>query len=202
MRFYAVLTSLVVIIFSGQGLFGQTTACLGDDAAICLGDQVTIDDCANFGAGSSGVPYSLSPIAYNPDPYTSPNTVSLSDDQFSQVINIGFDFCFYGNTYNQLVISSNNYISFDLANAGGYSPWGTTAIPNPGLNQIFNSIMGPWQDIHPGLGGVISYETYGVAPNRRFVVSWSNIPMFSCTGIFTLVRLNYSRVRIILRPIL
>jgi hypothetical protein len=40
--------------------------------------------------------------------------------------------------------------------------------------------LGPWQDAHPGLGGTMRYGTLGTAPNRRFVVSFENIPMFSC----------------------
>ncbi|MGM0477888.1 MAG: gliding motility-associated C-terminal domain-containing protein [Bacteroidota bacterium] len=168
-------------IFLAFSSFAQNI-CLGTDETICAGDQVTLEDCGNFGAGSTGVPYTLSSISYNPDPFNTTNTVNLGDDQFSGIINIGFNFCFYGQTYNQLVISSNNYISFDLANAGGYSPWSTVAIPDAGANQAQNAIMGPWQDVNPSLGGTISYETYGTAPNRRFVITWDAIPMFSCTG--------------------
>lgn len=162
--------------------YGQTSICLGTDATICMGDQITINDCSNIGGSSSGVPYTMALIPYSPDPFGTPNTVNLSDDQFSGVINIGFDFCFYGNTYDQVLISSNNYISFDLANANGYSSWVTTAVPDPTSNTTFNSIMCPWQDINPGVGGTITYATYGTAPNRRFVVTWDNVPMFSCTG--------------------
>jgi hypothetical protein len=43
-----------------------------------------------------------------------------------------------------------------------------------------NAILGPWHDINPNLGGTIRYYTTGVAPNRRFVLSYENIPMFSC----------------------
>ena len=45
--------------------------------------------------------------------------------------------------------------------------------------------MGPWQDWHPGLcapaGSCVKYQTIGTAPNRKFIVSWNNVPMFSCT---------------------
>lgn len=156
--------------------------CLGTDATICAGQSVTLEDCGNYGAGSTGVPYTLLPIGYSPDPFGGTGTVNLSDDSFSGVIPIGFNFCFYGNTHNSLVISSNNYVSFDLGNANGYSPWVTTPIANAGANQTHNAIMAPWQDINPGIGGTISYATYGTAPNRRFVVTWDNVPMFSCTG--------------------
>ena len=44
------------------------------------------------------------------------NTLYLSDDVNSAVLPIGFPFTFYGNTYTSCVISSNNYITFDLTN--------------------------------------------------------------------------------------
>ena len=108
-----------------------------------------------------------------------------SDDTFGGVINIGFDFVFYGNNYNQVVLSSNNYLSFNTANANGYSGW---AINNPVPNNIdapLNSILCPWQDIYPGVNGngTIQYATIGEAPNRIFIASFCGIPMFSCTDI-------------------
>ena len=42
--------------------------------------------------------------------------------------------------------------------------------------------MGPWQDWHPGVGGQIKYQTSGTAPCRKLTVSWTNMPMYSCTG--------------------
>lgn len=182
-RYNKLLTTLLFSVAFSQLSVAQNI-CLGTDATICAGQPVTLEDCGNYGGGATGVPYTLTPIPYNPDPLVgSGGTVSLSDDSFSGVIPIGFNFCFYGNTHNSLIISSNNYVSFDLGNAGGYSPWSTTAVPNAGLATTHNSIMAPWQDIHPGIGGTVSYATYGTAPNRRFVVTWSDIPMFSCTGI-------------------
>jgi len=120
---------------------------------------------------------------------TPPTSVNLTDDEFSGVVNIGFPFTFYGNTYTQCVISSNNYISFNLGYAGGFSPW-TIVNPCPNANPSgttpaspLNAIMGPWQDILPPSGGTINYQTLGSAPNRIFVVEYCNIPMFSCTGL-------------------
>ena len=40
----------------------------------------------------------------------------FSDDIFGGIVNIGFNFEFYGNTYNQVVIASNNYLSFNTGN--------------------------------------------------------------------------------------
>lgn len=72
------------------------------------------------------------------------------------------------------------YLSFDVANAGGYSPWSINN-PIPSAANPTNVIMGPWQDVNPGVGGSILYASFGTAPNRRFVVQWDN-PMFSCTS--------------------
>ncbi|MBX7183329.1 MAG: gliding motility-associated C-terminal domain-containing protein [Bacteroidia bacterium] len=113
-----------------------------------------------------------------------PNNV-LTDDQFyGQVVNIGFPFTFYGNTYNQVLISTNNYLSFDLNNntAGGYSPWSISGtIPDAAQTNILNSILGPWQDILPTSGGIIKYAIVGLAPNRVFVLDYNSVSMFSCT---------------------
>ena len=46
-----------------------------------------------------------------------------TDDVHSEVIDIGFNFNFYGNVYNQCVLSANGYITFDLSQSGLYSPW-------------------------------------------------------------------------------
>ena len=93
---------------------------------------------------------------------------------------------FYGNTYNQVVLASNNYLSFNTANAGGYSDWTIdAAIPTNLEPETYNSILCPWQDIYPGANGngTIQYATTGEAPNRVFIASFCGIPMFSCTDI-------------------
>ena len=108
-----------------------------------------------------------------------------SDDTFGGVIDMGFNFDFYGNTFNQVILSSNNYLSFNVANANGYSGWAINqAVPN-NFDAPLNSILCPWQDIYPGVNGngTIQYATTGEAPNRVFIASFCGIPMFSCTDI-------------------
>ena len=111
-----------------------------------------------------------------------------SDDIHSTVVPIGFDFCFFGNTYNQAVMSANGYVTFNTALAGTFSPWAFTsaaALPSSVVTQIRNSILGPFQDIDPSVSyspTYVTYQTVGVAPWRAFIVKYTNIPMFSCTG--------------------
>ena len=143
-------------------LFGHTQANaqvnLGPDTTICNGDPflLNINGPGVLGTGTT-----------------------LSDDSYTEVIPIPFPFTYFGSVYNSCLISSNNYITFDLADAGGYSPWAINdAIPSPALPT--NSIMAPYQDVNPGNGGSINYATIGTAPNRVFVVSFVEVPMFSC----------------------
>jgi hypothetical protein len=126
--------------------------------------------------------YAQTSIPYNPNPYTG-TPLFLTDDIHSEVINMGMGFCFNGITYTQCVISSNNYITFNLTNAGTYSSFVTNAIPSLTPATIQNAILNPWHDTYPPAGGSITYQTIGVAPNRRFVVSFLNVPMFSCNSL-------------------
>lgn len=146
--------------------------CLGEDATVCQGQTVTITNCGGGGAGG-GAGLNMN----------APTSVFLSDDAFSGVVNIGFTFNFYNNNYTQCVIGSNGLLSFNLANANGYNAWalgGVGTLPNAGFNDARNATMGCYQDMNPGLGGQIQYQTIGTAPNRIFAVLYKEIPMFSC----------------------
>jgi gliding motility-associated-like protein len=78
-------------------------------------------------------------------------------------------------------VGSNGWISFSPAQPITFT---TQTIPTGNINVPKNCIMGPWQDWHPGIGGQIRYQTTGVAPCRKLIVSWTNMPMFSCTNNF------------------
>ena len=106
-----------------------------------------------------------------------------ADDGHSGVVDLGFTFNFYGQPYNQIVISGNGYLTFDLSQANQYSPYSiNTPIPNPG-SMPENAIMCPWHDMNPTLGGSITFGTVGIAPNRKFIVTWCGVPMYSCTSL-------------------
>jgi gliding motility-associated-like protein len=104
----------------------------------------------------------------------------MSDDSQQGPFNIGFTFCFFGQTYTQFYVGSNGWISFS---PGQSTTFTSAPIPNAGPTIPKNCIMGPWQDWHPGLGGQIRYQVQGAAPCRKLVVSWTNVPMFSCTNL-------------------
>jgi len=106
----------------------------------------------------------------------------MGDDTQQGPFNIGFTFCFFGNTYTQFWVGSNGWISFSNQPLSVVNSFTSQVIPTPNPNIPKNCIMGPYQDWHPGLGGQIRYQVQGVAPCRKLVVSWIGVPMFSCTN--------------------
>jgi hypothetical protein len=123
--------------------------------------------------------YTVTSIPYNPYSYNSGTPVLVNiDDTWSNLIQLPFTFNFYGNNYTQIIIGSNGLITFDLTQAGSYCPWSYTAsIPSSSIPM--NAIYCPYHDIDPSITGDIYYATYGLAPNREFVVSFNAIAMFS-----------------------
>ncbi|MEO5673145.1 MAG: PKD domain-containing protein [Chitinophagales bacterium] len=106
--------------------------------------------------------------------------LNVQDDVYSQVVDLGFSFTFYGNTYSQCVLSTNVYITFDLNQAGNYSPWQITDAAPSAFNPL-NAIYGPWQDTDPSVPpfGSMSFGTFGTAPDRFFVFNFCGVPMYN-----------------------
>ncbi len=116
-------------------------------------------------------------------------TVSLGDDNFSDSIDLGFTFTFYGYNYSSCILSSNNFISFDTSFASQSSPYTISntlpdASNNINASKLKNTILAPWQDIQPNAGGLLNYATVGTSPNRIFVVRWFDVPMYLCNNLF------------------
>ncbi|MEI7801957.1 MAG: T9SS type A sorting domain-containing protein, partial [Bacteroidota bacterium] len=127
--------------------------------------------------------YYVSQIPYNPMPFDSGiQVVGIADDMYSDIIPIGFDFYFFGNHFDQLLLSTNSTISFELSNANNYCQWPISA-PIPSTSNPVNSIFFPMQDDYVPAGGSISHEVYGVPPHRKFVMNYDSVAMFSCTAL-------------------
>ncbi len=124
--------------------------------------------------------YNIESVSYNPVS-GSGTTISLGDDDVSSAINIGFDFCFYGNTYSQIYISSNGFITF----SSGQGSACCNGVATPNSDSPNNFIALNWTDLNPSSGGSISYFTTGSSPNRQFVVEFSNVPEYSNSGYTT-----------------
>lgn len=125
--------------------------------------------------------YSVAAIPYVPFSYTTGTPVIVTgDDIWSTAIDLPFTFCFFDQPYNKAVIGANGLITFDTTEANQTCNYGLSAANNtlPTANTYTNSIMGPYHDIDPSLGGDIRYLISGTAPCRTFVVSYNVVPMF------------------------
>ena len=174
---------LLLFLFTINFSYSQYCPYIGPDLTLPCGvTQTTLTaDFSQCGPGSNPnqtTNYSVTQIPFFGQANTGAN-VSLVDDSQAGPFNIGFTFCFYGQTYTQFYIGSNGWISFS---PGQSTTFTSTPIPNVAATTPKNCIMGPWQDWNPGIGGQIKYQVQGTAPCRKLVVSWINVPMFSCTN--------------------
>lgn len=128
---------------------------------------------------------------YAPYAYATPGGTVVSsiysDDMWSQKIPLpfAFSFCFFGISYPSLLMGSNSAITFDTTRAGTGSGYAIAAsgggIPNTAYAP--SMIFGPYHDIDPSLTSSpnkkIEYRVEGVAPRRRFIASYYEVPLFS-----------------------
>jgi gliding motility-associated-like protein len=140
--------------------------------------------------------YVITNPAYLPYAYTTPTGTTVSsiyvDDTWSQKISFpfAFSFCFFGINYPTLLMGSNSAITFDTTRAGQGSGYAIASsgggIPN--ATYAPSMIFGPYHDIDPSLSispnKKIEYRVEGVAPKRRFIASYNEVPYFgsSCTA--------------------
>ena len=153
--------------FTGPGIVGNTfNAAIAGPGTHTIGYSVSV---------APGATYTYSQIPFVAPPVVT-NLVTLSDDQVSASLPIGFTFNYYGANYTQFEISSNGFITFDLGQISAGCCQGQL-MPDPLAPN--NVIAAVWDDLYPPGLGTVGYETFGVAPNRTLVVSWTNTP-FCC----------------------
>jgi hypothetical protein len=126
-------------------------------------------DQADRDGGGDGA---LAAIPFSPRP-TPAQTLTLGDEQLSAPIPLGFPFSFFGQTYESARVSSNGFLSFDLANDDTGCCSGQAL---PSEEPPNNLIAAYWQDLNPALGGTVTYGLQGQTPNREFVLSFDQVP--------------------------
>lgn len=180
-----VLTGCPNVVSGGLGLNGADPAAITCNTASCVDLEANYLDLGNT------TNYIVEAIQYNPpiafNGLTNPVSVNI-DDKWSPQVDLPFNFCFYGNTYNKCLIGSNGVVTFDLTNntPGGTCDWemyGSTGanLPISGHNALIeNSIFGVFHDINPANGGQVGWQLITLPTGcRALVVSWYTVPMFS-----------------------
>ncbi len=167
---FAILSVFFLLINTGVKAQAPSFT-IGNDTTICS-IPLTLHASGSTGSGPSPIFVPCSAFGFS------------CDDNYSQVIPIGFTFNYYGIPHTQCVLGTNGLINFDVSVAGGYCQWPiSNAIPS--TSNPANCIMFPWQDIYYFTSGLFSYGTFGTAPNRIFVFDFCQASMFSCTSLTT-----------------
>jgi len=133
-------------------------------------------------AGPDAFGYVGAPIAANLRDVSSTGTsVSLEDDEVSSALPIGFDFWFYGVSYNQFYISSNGFLTFLPGQDDGCCDG--DPIPHPDDPNAV--VAGLWEDLDPESDGTIAYETSGSPGSRELVVGFYEVPYWDSGELVT-----------------
>lgn len=86
--------------------------------------------------------------------------------------NIGFNFAFYGNSYNQFYVNSSGLVLFGAGSTDG------TEDPIPTAGAPNNFIAPLWDQLTVSSSGNIMYATVGAAPNRKLIIQGTNIGFY------------------------
>lgn len=124
------------------------------------------------------------------NPGTCGTNPPVIDDAITDNLPIGFGFVYGGVAFTQARVMSNGRLQFNDNSWCGYgSPVTQAPYPDGNLTytmRIYGADLDPSLQTEVGGGYTtpctdrsscyVSYATVGSAPNRRFVVTWSNVP--------------------------
>lgn len=133
--------------------------------------------------------YTVMSIPYAPPySYTAGTRIftNATDDTWGEILTLPFGFCYYGQTYNQIVPGANSVATFNTSVAGGSCDWSfSSSLPSTSL--FTNTIFACYRDIYPNYytGDGIYQGVLGTYPCRSYVLSFNNIALFSCYDVRT-----------------
>jgi extracellular elastinolytic metalloproteinase len=149
-------------------------ACRGARQSVTVTGPTTLDFTLGDQTDSFGYSCRLVDL-----PYEEANTVVpiAGDDLRGAVgtIALGFPFTFYGQTYSQAFVCTNGWMSF-VGPVTAPCAFTNAAIPSAAAP---NAAVYPfWDDLFVDASSSIRADTFGTAPNRRFVIEWRNVHFF------------------------
>jgi len=116
---------------------------------------------------------------------------TITGDDSSQEISIGFNFPYFGQAKTKVCISSNGYLTFGSSG----NAWQNVAIPNNAQPNDLIAVY--WDDLDPSKGGSIRYLLSGSEPNRELTVEWNGVPHVNSSDGGTFQAILYENTGII-----
>ncbi|HHT02845.1 MAG TPA: T9SS type A sorting domain-containing protein [Bacteroidales bacterium] len=199
----SIISSLIYDSINNTVLSGDTIQLNCANPSIVLSSRIFAPGATNNYVVES-IPYNP-PFSFDLNEY--PDRIYYHfpyDDVWSQVMDFNFgqpsnspsfNFSFYGqNTLNHYVIGSNGLLSFDTTVASGTDfftnnassnlcEWSLPNNPIPNQSIYKNCIFGPYHDMDfqaaNGVGEMY-FKVIGEYPYRKFVLSFYDVPLFSC----------------------
>lgn len=130
--------------------------------------------------------YTVSSIPYDPPfPFDGlSNQLNPDfDDRWSNVEDLPFDFCFFGNLEQQFQMGSNGVLRFDVDASDISNAWSFSEdLPSNTQEALSEAnVFTPVHDIDPSASSneEIGYEVLGEYPNRVLITSYYEVPLFS-----------------------
>ena len=186
------------------GLYPLPTATLTTTASsVCPGTPASINSGLSAGNFSADcipvVPLAIPPTASylaNNGAMSVALTSGNSDDGGWDNIPLGFNFNFFGTSYNTLNVGTNGILQFGAYNATDFSLFGGFFnLPVPNTYDPLGAIYVCANDLDPSIAGTpatyIRYWTEGYAPNRKFVIEYRAYQFVSTTNIVNVQAILY-----------
>ena len=106
------------------------------------------------------------------------------DDGGWGAIPLGFSYNFLGTNFTSVNVGTNGVIQFGAYDATGLSDF-TYPIGLPSATEPHNIIAGCAVDLYSSVSGTIRYWNDGIAPTRRFILEYNNVPGYTTNGLHT-----------------
>lgn len=161
----------------------NSNLCNGDTAFISL--ALTSPDTVNYTAAaitySPVVPTGTPVVLCDAGVAVTAQTIASLDDGTWEGLALpsGFAFNYFGTTPTQFNVSTNGFITFGATLGSAYCCSGQL-FPNTGTPNDYIALA--HEDLLLTASGKIDYFTEGTAPFRKFVIRFTNVPVFGGGG--------------------
>lgn len=127
--------------------------------------------------------YNVTSIAYQPVIAYDQGTAldADTDDLFFKKLALPFNFCFFNQSFNEIVIGDNGTVTFDTSQYGNVN-YPNIQGENPNTRLPLNSIFGVGEDLvySKNNDSEIYYSVVGTAPFRKFVINFYKGQLVNC----------------------